>query len=280
METTIYNPTEIVCASEPTDHKADPSEVAYENAAMALDTEHVAYIYQVHGGRVHFLAACGEEMAQAYHPVTPLAAALPGHPDHQGDGIYWMARDAGGAHVIIRQGNSYKAMIEDDEAFELDREIYEGLPVIDVSEFKPMAWESFSFEKTRSVMRANKILAWAGGVVTAVSLFSVVLLSIVEGVYEGRSQVVSADLNRQANELVSSVRFNQPIHQHLNDIQRIGSALGRTGGWFHRYEVTPEGVSWSVEMPNWVSSEDFKDLGRNPISRPGQTPNTVTISGN
>ena len=63
-------------------------DAAIAAASMVLGTQQLACISSRVGDTVWYLCAPAADLASHTHSSSPLAAALPGTPDHQGDGAY------------------------------------------------------------------------------------------------------------------------------------------------------------------------------------------------
>jgi Tfp pilus assembly protein PilE len=66
----------------------NPLEAIWHTSSVALDTEQICFIYSLSDDGVYFIAAPALTFLHKKNTTSPLAAALPGNEQHQGDGAY------------------------------------------------------------------------------------------------------------------------------------------------------------------------------------------------
>jgi hypothetical protein len=73
---------------------------AHSSAATLLGTRHLAIVCSEQDGQAWYLGALTGELASHTDSACPLAAALPGNPQHRGDGAY-LAELGGGLQAVV-----------------------------------------------------------------------------------------------------------------------------------------------------------------------------------
>ena len=147
----VYTPDSVIAAALPIGGE-NPREVAYNNAAYALDREDVHIIYSVEKDMVYYIAAASEDFAGHLSAVTPLAAALPGTKAHQGDGAYVAIAESGYAVVVKKDSDMYSYVGDRQavDAFILQHDV----PTYSATETAAMAWEGYNLG---ALSRAQKV---------------------------------------------------------------------------------------------------------------------------
>ena len=105
-----YLPEHFVVGAVPFANE-DPATVAYNNAAVLLDSETIRMIYSVENGYVYFIAADSKQFLEHLKSGTSLGNALPGMPGYNGDGIYLYNQPDGSAIALIKEGNSIHSVV-------------------------------------------------------------------------------------------------------------------------------------------------------------------------
>ena len=80
-------------------------------AAAVLGTENIALIHSRTQNDIWYLAAPAADLASHPTSTTPLAAALPGAKDHEGDGAYVSDLAAGLQAIIVKQGEHLHSFV-------------------------------------------------------------------------------------------------------------------------------------------------------------------------
>ena len=106
----IYTPRSFISG-----HIAAPRRKELQTAAAAaaavLGTEQIAIIHSSSQGQVWYLAAPAADLASHAGATSPLADALPGSKNHQGDGAY-VADVAGGLQaIVVKNGDNLHSYV-------------------------------------------------------------------------------------------------------------------------------------------------------------------------
>lgn len=86
-------------------------DAAIAAAAVLLGTQQLACISSRVKDNVWYLCAPAADLASHPASSSPLAAALPGAPDHQGDGAYTVDLAADLQAVVVKQGDSLQSFV-------------------------------------------------------------------------------------------------------------------------------------------------------------------------
>lgn len=257
----VFTPDSIIAAALNVGTE-DPREVAYNNAAYALDREDVHLIYSVDKEVVYYIAAASEDFAGHLSAVTPLAAALPGTKAHQEDGAYVAIAESGYA-VVVKKGQEMFSYVGDREAvdaFILGHQV----PTYSASETAAIPWEGYNLGGIQRAQKLAKFAIMLGAVfafLAAMAWFGVASF--------GRD--VDAEAASIKRETESSVRAaadqinnfaKQPVIENIRDLQTLISKASEIGGYVVFYELSGNKESWEIELPGWATSEIIEEFGR------------------
>lgn len=98
-----FTPRSIIAGICPATRGRDADQ-AIDAAAGLLGCEQVALIHSRAAGQIWYLAAPAADLASHPESQSPLAAALPGMPGHEGDGAYTADLPGGLQAVVVKQG--------------------------------------------------------------------------------------------------------------------------------------------------------------------------------
>ena len=105
-----YTPRSVIAGRVPAT-KRNALHAARRSAAALMGTDQVAVFCSVHSGQAWYLAVLASELAGNPETATPLTAALPGAPEHQGDGAYITDVEGGLQAVVVRAGDSISSFV-------------------------------------------------------------------------------------------------------------------------------------------------------------------------
>lgn len=107
---TIFTPKSII-SGRITIERGRELDAAIAAASVVLGTQQLACISSRVGDNVWYLCAPAADLASHTHSRSPLAAALPGAPDHQGDGAYTLDFSEDLQAVVVKQGDSLRSFV-------------------------------------------------------------------------------------------------------------------------------------------------------------------------
>lgn len=267
---TRYTPKGVIAGVVPvvSGRLADARETAYHAAAEALDAERVHMIINVHEGHAWYLAAASQQFASMPNAGTPLAACLPGMPNHQGDGAYQVS-ERGQISVAIKHMRTL--------------EVFPDIPqggdqaTFVVNEANPVPWEPFMLSELRFVRQQTSRMVMAGLAAIALGLVIWLGATITNGILNraviDREQA-TIDETIQA---VQRLSIKQPVSAQLIRLQQLSEAVIRAGGTLHRYQIHPDKpLEWVAFMPSWVTSDYLNQMGRVTVLRTSN-PSTLMV---
>lgn len=265
----IYTPDSVIAAAVPYG-KEDPRDVAYNNAAYALDRDDVNLIYSVEGRFVYFIAASSRDFTGHANAATPLAAALPNMKGHQGDGAYITISGSAYA-VVIKRENDMFSYVGDKQSVEAFIATH-GVPTINTMESSVVPWEGYNLGSLRRASEVSKIAALAGLGVLAAAVIMWFIFAMRVNSHDDVINTARSNINRSLDESIKKLSdfSTHPLQKNLHDMQMITNLSTEVGGWVKRYQVDESGIaSWTVELPRWVTGEYLDKFGTGlDVSRP------------
>lgn len=268
----VYTPDSVIAAAVPFGNE-DPREVAYNNAAYALDRDAIHLIYSVDGRYVYYIAASSSDFAGHPNAATPLAAALPGMKEHQGDGAY--VTISGSAYaVIIKRENDMFSYVGDKQSVDAFIASH-GVPTVNTLETALAPWEGFQLGSMRRAAELAKISAVTGILVLVLAIAGWFYFALKSTDYSDTIDQSVSSINRSIQTSITKLSdfTTHPLQKSLEDLQRITILSTEVGGWVKKYEVDDKGnVGWTVELPRWVTGEYLDKFGKGlNISRPSDS---------
>lgn len=234
--------------------KQDPLEAAYHEAVRLLDDEDIRLITSTEGEHAYFIAARARDFGQASESGTPLANALPRTPGHRGDG--WYVLDNGEHYFVVEKEGMRLG------AYRLGKgqEATTSLPVYPVDAMAALPWEGYRIRQMREARKIARLSLNIAAVAAAVSIFLLIVLSVIEGYAQGRTARLRDTVEENVRRMGAVVQENtfHPLRACLNDIQTINARSRK----IDLYRIENGKVSWTARFPKWMSSEDYDLLGR------------------
>jgi hypothetical protein len=239
--------------------------------------------------RLHFLVAIDRDNSTVYYfaapssafasiPAfnTPLAAALPGHPQHRGDGIYFLS----GASLVVaveKTRDQMRLIANTPEVMANWLSEHSDQAVYPVDDNDAWAMESIPGAYRRI----------ADGISLTVSWYSVVVAAIALLVYVGSAIGISflnasADKSNQAhmkaiNDAVTRIDFVSPLSRQLARVQKISALVVRAGGWIDDYELKNGSEKFILMMPAWITRDYIDALGPGVVADQSDDENLIRI---
>ena len=275
----VYTPDSVIAAALPYSSER-PRDVAYNNAAYALDREDVHLIYTTDGDTVYYVAAASEDFAGHFSAVSPLAAALPGTKGHQGDGAYVAIAESGYAVVIKKESEMFSYVGDRDsvDAFIQSHDV----PTYSSSDNDALPWEGYNLG---SMSRATKVAKTAivfGCIfvfATFLAWFGIASLSDnVEAEAESLRRESETSIKNAAREMNTFTA--QPLVKDIKDLQTLIQLCSEVGGYVHFYEKIGKEESWEVHLPTWVTSTVIERFGKGVNPKKDDERNIIVVQKN
>lgn len=259
----IYTPDSVIAAAVVYGSE-DPREVAYNDAAYALDRDDIHLITSVEAGKVYYIAAASNEFSGHNDAVTPLAAALPGLKGHQGDGAYVTVSESGYA-VVIKKNDELFSYVGDRQSIDAFIASHE-VPTFTSNDAAALPWEGYNLGNLKRANRITQVATWTG---SGLALFSFVLwliFTIMVGGTEDREMELRGESRERAQAVIKKLEDSiktKPVLEDLKKMQEITALTVSTGGWVDFITIEKGRLRWRVELPSWVQSDYLRQFGRN-----------------
>lgn len=237
--------------------KTKPEQAIPLMAGAALHTPRIHFVSAMDADTVYYLAMPSRNLASAPGFQTPLAAAFPGHPNHQGDGAYLLELGPHSA-VVIKQGPSLRYLYNTIEAIELALTL-EALPVFSVSQCEPWGLDSMpGLLQNAGHQLGNWVTRIALGWTAAAMLVAIGSMSY--NAYRATEQQ-RATAKTQLNTLLDDAALVQPMTNAVAGLQRLSAVTVKAGGWVEHYRLVGADESYVVWLPAWISRDYIESLG-------------------
>lgn len=235
---------------------SDAEDTAARVAANALHDERLHMLASRSGDGTYFLAfpsrlATGGECFE-----TPLAVALPTHPQHRGDGIYSFAE----ADVAIVKCAGELLSVPRERAGLESLAVEYRLPMYDVGpEVQPLAMEPVYGRNRKAAERIARRVMHVSRVVLVASL----AVYAVMGLSNGAARIL-AERRATADATAETVRrlqYVSPLAEQLAHLQIVFGTVVRAGGWINGYIWKRGEEAFDISLPGWVSHDYVDAMG-------------------
>ena len=231
---------------------------------LGTDAVHAVVAADPKARRVHYFAVPSRVLHSTADLSLPLTAAIPGHPAHEGDGIYVMHNAPVSAAAILR-GGEMRLIV--NEATLVEAVIAEsGLPAYDVGALEA-GWRltSRSSEIQRVADRTSALVAKGAGAVAVVAAVAYVSLSASAAWLAAGSELATSPLQQEAmvRETLNRVQLTSPLTEQLGRLQGLSAVVVRAGGWIDIYQREKGAEHYRVVLPEWVTRDYLAALDPN-----------------
>ncbi len=212
------------------------------------------------GGYYHYLAVPSVALSTEPDPSTELAMALPGHPQHQGAGIYVL--DVGQYKVAVIFDGKQLDLVCNEASLVSDFLADQSLPLIAI----PPTAEKWRLSSAAT--KRNQLVEALSRRVVAYSLVALGVFSLTGVGLVGAEKWLSTK-SAQSNELtaqalrsaVKTIQVGSPLSRQLADYEKKASVAVRAGGWVDSYLVSEGKESFRFFVPSWITEDYIKALG-------------------
>jgi hypothetical protein len=214
---------------------------------------------------VYYLAVPSRVLAAVPEFTTQLACALPGHPNHKGDGAYLLKVGAQ-AVAVIREGTRLELICsvshEVLEAIEDRQKPGHELPTFNVESEQAERLVSRHFLQRTLADKTARLTSYVSLGVIAASLAASLVSVAITGYQRGTQRVTPESLVASANRVIESAQLSQPLAEQMAHIDAISAQVVKTGGWIDGYHYTEaDGEAFTVSLPTWVTGDTIKAMG-------------------
>lgn len=259
-----YVPATFGAVSAPvsTSRKADV--VAHHTAAGLMQTDTVAVIHTVADGMVHILFARSTEFpsdpAQDEYGCA-LAAALPGHREHRGDGVYIISSHNGLAAVrtVANTVRSFHGDAELVHAWAADQ----ALPIHQLDDATGSKWQLPLYQREQRSNRLAFALSLSGLAFAIFTGFNISDLLSRNAEAERETARIRNDTRTYEAELRQELGrvSGQPALATVGRLYSLSRIAPETGGTLTLFRVRGGEIEWTAEVPDWVTNAQIDSYG-------------------
>ncbi|WP_028793107.1 MULTISPECIES: hypothetical protein [Thalassobaculum] len=259
-----YIPSSFGAISAPLASQRKGDVVAHHAAAGLLQTDAVAIIHTVADGKVHALFAQSTDFPQDPSKgdfTCALAAALPGHSRHQGDGVYITESSSG--YAAVRTAANSVASFHGNHDLVLAWAADQGLPRFFVEPEDGSPWRLPMYQREQRQSRLNFALTMSG---LAFAVFAAFNLSQIVA-RDNRAAQDTAEITNASRGYERELRTElghvagQPALAVIGRLYSLSRIVPETGGALSEFRAEGDTVKWTAEVPDWVSNEQIDSYG-------------------
>ncbi|MDY7572988.1 hypothetical protein [Actimicrobium sp. CCI2.3] len=260
-------------------HSGDIDKSVFMVAQDVLGTARLHFLVAVDrdNSAVYYFAAASSAFASIPAFSTPLAAAMPGHPQHRGDGIYFLPDVS--LSVAVEKIRDHIRLIANTPEVMADWLAGQSEQAVYLVEDD----EAWAMESIPAAYRRI-----ADGISLSASRYSLVVAAIALLLYVGAAIGVSvlnasADKSSQAhmkaiNNAVTRIDFVSPLSQQLARMQKVSALVVRAGGWIDEYKVKNGDEKFILMMPAWITRDYIDALGSRVVADQTSDDNLIRIA--
>lgn len=260
-------------------HSGDVDKTVFMMAQDVLGTPkmHLLVSTDTANAMVYYFAAPSLAFTSIPAFATPLAAALPGHPQHQGDGIYFL-KDVNVSVAIEKNRDQIRLITNSTDV--MDEWLVERpeQPVYRVDAYNPWSMESIPAAYRRIADGISLRTARYSLVAGIISLLVYVTSSVGVAVLNASADKSSQAHMNAINQAVGNIDFVAPLAQQVARLQRVSSLVVRAGGWIEEYEVKKDSEKFVLMMPSWITKDYIDALGPKVEADQSNDENLVRVS--
>lgn len=243
-------------------HAGDIDKTVFMLAQDVLDTAnmHLLIVTDSAEAMVYYLAAPSTAFTSTPVFETPLAAALPTHPQHRGDGIYFL-HSVNLSVAIEKSRDSIRLIANSTEVMTEWLEDQQDIPTYAVDGCESWTMEAIPAAYRRIADGISLRAAKYSSIVAGASLLVYVVASIGVSVFTARADKSNETHMHEVNEAVGKIDFVSPLSQQVARVQRVSSLVVRAGGWIDEYDFKNGDEKFVLMMPAWITRDYIEGLG-------------------
>lgn len=238
----------------------DAARTMFLVARNALDTEAIHVAYQYYENSVAYLAIPASAAASGLL-ATQLVAALPGHPNHLGDGVYVLPL-ASTTVAVVCWKNRFEIYHHEQAAIDhVFQELGPDVPQFDVTDLPygemvpALTWARQSARHTLAAVSMVNMAAASGVAV-------LVTMAVVANVYfTTETKRRTMDTTRQLQGVVMEILGQTRLNDQLQELTTLAATATRGGGWIREYEFKNGASRFVVVMPPWITPDYVRQMG-------------------
>jgi hypothetical protein len=243
-------------------------------AGAILQDYRLHTLYVRDEAHVFYYAVPSRLISHASQFETALAAAMPGHPDYQGDAIY--ALDIGMEFVaVIKQQGDFFLTHGDREAINTLADKH-TLP-IHILSTAAQTWplkSAFGSQRKYIEELSQRIVRMS---TLALGVGTLLYLALLGGEQYLKWSSKSSSQTQALADTIQRFEYTSPLFEQLAHFQKISATVVRSGGWIEGYSWKPgKDESFEIVMPGWISQDYIDSLGPGTVTEYNIPDNLVT----
>ena len=260
-------------------HDGDIDKTVFMMAADVLGTAKMYLMVDVDRASttVYYFAAPSAAFASIPAFATPLAAALPSHPQHRGDGIYFL-QDANLSVAVEKARDHIRLVANSTEVMAEWLAERAELPLHRVDDVDAWPMESMPAAYRRIADGISLRTAKYSAVLAALALLIYIAASIGISVRSAVADESGRAHMRAINNAVARIDFISPLSEQIARMQRVSALVVRAGGWIEEYEFRKGTEKFVLMMPAWITRDYIDALGPKIEADQSADENLVRIS--
>jgi hypothetical protein len=243
-------------------HSGDVDKTVFMIAQDVLGTArmHLLVATDVANAMVYYFAAPSSAFAAIPLFHTPLAAALPGHPQHRGDGVYFL-QGANLSVAVEKRRDQIRLIANSSDVMRQWLADQNTTPVIAADDFEPWAMESIPGAYRRIADGISLRTARYASIVAGLALLAYFVAAIGASVLNAAADSGNQSQLHAVNEAITRIDFVSPLSQQVARLQRVSALVVRAGGWIDEYELRNGTEKFVLMMPAWITRDYIDALG-------------------
>ena len=260
-------------------HGGDVDKIVFMMAQDVLGTPrlHLLVSADTASATVYYLAAPSSGFTSIPLFATPLAACMPGHPQHRGDGIYFL-QDLNLSVAVEKERDQIRLVANSTEAMREWLAERSDLPVHPVDASEAWTMESVPGAYRRLADGISLRTAKYSSIIGAIALLMYCAAAVGVSVQNAAADQSNQANMRAINEAVTRIDFVSPLAQQVARVQRVSALVVRAGGWIDEYDLKDGTEKFVLMMPAWITKDYIDALGARVEADQATDENLIRVS--
>ncbi len=260
-------------------HSGDVDKTVFMMAQDVLGTPrmHLLVSADPASATVYYLAAPSSGFTSIPAFATALAACMPTHPQHQGDGIYFLA-DINLSVAVEKTRDQIRLVANSSDAMREWLAERSDIPVYPVEASAPWTMESVPGAYRRLADGISLRTAKYSSVIGVIALLMYGAAAVGVSVQDAAADQSNQANMRAINEAVTRIDFVSPLAQQVARVQRVSALVVRAGGWIEEYDLKDGTEKFVLMMPAWITKDYIDALGARVEADQSTDENLVRVS--
>jgi len=216
-------------------------------------------------GHVYYLAVSSRSITHDMAFSTPLAIALPDHPQHLGDGVY-VFPDEVSTQAVLKHKTEFLLM--DKSSDDLSRIIKQyGLKFFQIEEgAEPRSLRSPQARYVEQFDRVSQKIKKVCRLGLATTGIVYVVLTLTADDYWSNWISLNWVHRSDTADLVRQIQYTSPLTEKISRFQQVSAVVIRSGGWVNAYLWKHGEEAFDISLPGWISRDYIEALGPGTIA--------------